>query len=259
MLFYDLFKELIGYIPERLGFLSGFFYETMPYVLMACALFTAFFGLKYLAAWNGVSFFLIGLALSSSALLPKRDLTDLDYWISLAFCLIIAILCAIFSKYLFRVQLVVTTFFAVYATLPSYITYFGETFSEIVSAVVALSVAFLTVKYKYIIMIFVTSFTGAFAFWGVMEDSYGVKHKILFALLTGVVASAFQILINYEQLKETYEEVKKKYKTTKKTSEKAYHEIRDKIHEHEEHKETKKENKPETYEEREDDENEKTD
>ena len=76
---------------------------------------------------------------------------------------------------------------------------------------------------------------------------------------SGCTAEACSLRDNYEQLKETYEDVKKKYKTTKKTSEKAYHEIRDKIHEHEEHSKTKKENKPETYEEREDDENEKTD
>ncbi len=233
MLFYDLFKELIGYIPERLGFLSGFFYEAMPFVLMACALFTAFFGLKYLAAWNAVSFFFIGLALSAEYLLPKRDLTDIVYWTWLAVCFIIAVLCAVFSKYLFRVQLVVTAFFAIYATLPSYITFFGETFSKIISAIVALSVGFLTVKYKYIVMIFVTSFSGSFAFWGVAEERYGVPYKVLLAFFTGVAACAFQVLINRKRLEETYKDVKKKYETTKKTGEKAYHEIKEKLHEHE--------------------------
>ena len=233
MQFYELYKDLIGYIPERLSFLSGFFYEALPFVLMACALFTAFFGLKYLAAWNGVTFFFLGLSLSASALLPKRDLTSSAYWLWLGVCLVIGIVCAVFSKYLFRVQLVVTTFFAIFASLPSYILHFGELFSKIVSAVVALALAFLTVKYKYIIMIFVTSFSGSFVFWEVMEDRYGAKYKVVFAILMGIAAAGVQVLMNYEQLKETYKDVKKKYKITRDTGEKAYDEVKDKVETHE--------------------------
>ncbi|GEM_PF-1063798 len=233
MEFYDLFRDLIGYIPKRLGFVSDFFYEALPLVLIASALFMAFFGLKYLSLWNGVTFFFLGLTLSADVLLPKRNLSDITYWSLLALCLIIGVLCAVFSKYLFRLQLVLTTFLVTWAALPSYITFFGDTFARTVSAIVALALAFLTVKYKYLILLFTTSFSGSFILWGVIEDRYGVPYKTALAILMGIAASAFQVYFNREQLRETYKDVKRKYKITKKTSEKAYHELQD-AHEHHE-------------------------
>ena len=60
MQFYDLFKDAISYIPERFTVLNNVVSAFLPFVLMACALLTAFFGLKCVKWWCMLTFFFFG-------------------------------------------------------------------------------------------------------------------------------------------------------------------------------------------------------
>ena len=222
MQFYDLFRNLLTYIPDRFSYVSGFFSELLPLLLMVCALFTAFFGLKCGSLWCGTTFFLLGSSLSAQYILPSVDFQDLGFWFALSLCVIIGVLCAYFSKYLYRVQLAVSLFFLVLTGMPPFIFHFGDLFARIVSAVVALALAFLSVKYKYLIVIVTTSFSGSFIFWNVISSNYyDVPFEFFVASFMGVAALCFQVYFNREQLKETYKDVKMKYKKTKRAGEKA--------------------------------------
>lgn len=215
MQFYDLFRTLLDYIPERLSFVSDFFGSVLPFVLMACALFTAFFGLKCASLWCSGTFFFLGLTFSAHYILPAVNLKNFDYWLALGICIIIGVLCAFFSKYLYRVQLTVSLFFLVLAGMPSFIFFFGDIFAKVISAVVALALAFLSVKYKYIIVILTTSFSGSFIFWNVVSNVYELPFEFLISAAMGVAALCFQVIWNREQLKETYKDVIAKYNKTR--------------------------------------------
>ena len=227
MQFYDLFRELIGYIPERFGAISSVFYSVMPFVLMACALFTAFFGLKCAGWWCALTFFFLGATVSSKYILPAVNIYDFWFWIMFGACLIIGVLCAYFSKYLFRAQLAASEFLIVYAALPSFILYFGDIPSKIISAVVALAIVFLTVKYKYIFVIPTTAFSGSFIFWEAAQGYVDFGQKTVNAIIMGIVATAFQCYISRDKLKETYKDVKKKYNKTKDEGERVMYYVKD--------------------------------
>ena len=66
------------------------------------------------------------------------------------------------------------------------------------SALAAAAFVCLFVKYRYIVTIATTSFTGSFLFWDVLADRYGVPLTTLWAVLTGVFALFSQILINHD-------------------------------------------------------------
>ncbi len=230
MQFYDLFKDLIGYVPADYGEVRSFLGFMLPVVLVVCALFTSFFGLKCAALWCSVTLFFVGSSFSAKYLLPNRDLTDANFWIMFAVCLIIGMLLGVFSKYPARIQLIVGLFTLVYASLPSFISFFGETFSKVISFIVALALAFLTVKYKYIIIIATTSFSGSFIFWNVMDDEFSIKYKTFYAVVMGIAALAFQCYMNYDKLKETYKDVKMKYEKTERGGKKAVKVAKEKMH-----------------------------
>lgn len=228
--FYDFFKSLLDYIPQELSGVHAFFISLLPYILMVCSLFTAFFGLKCAKWWCALTFFFLGASVSSQLLLPSVDLDDMRFWIMLGVSISVGIICGYFSKYLYRAQLVISMFTLVYAALPSFILFFGDAVSKAVSLLVGLALAFLSVKYKYIIAIATTSFSGSFIFWGVIEDTFSVPYKTLFAVLTGIAALAFQCYMNRETLKNTYKDVKEKYKKTEKEGKKAVKFIKEKTH-----------------------------
>ncbi len=230
MQFYDLFKTIINYIPDAFSPVRAFMWEAMPYVLMGCALFTSFFGLKCAGIWCGLTFFWMGGTLAARFLLPAFNMYDFWFWTMFGVCIAIAVLCAYFSKYLFRAQLMISSFLLVYSSLPAFVWYLGERGAVAVSLIVAAAIAFLTVRYKYLLVIITTSFSGSFIFWEVVSDRYGVPYEKLWAVLMGFVALAFQCYICREQLKETYKDVKEKYKKTEKGSKKAYRYLDDKVH-----------------------------
>ncbi len=230
MQFYEFFKSVLDYVPDSYGYARDFMWSIMPYILMGCALFTAFFGLKCANAWCYVTFFLMGGSLSAKYLLPAFNMYDFWFWFMFAVCLTIAILFAFFSKYLFRAQLVVSMFFLVYSALPAFVWYLGERGADAVSIIAALALAFLTVKYKYILVIATTAFSGSFIFFEVAGDLYGVPYTRLFGILLGIAALAFQCYICREQLEETYRDVKMKYKKTEKGGKKLYHKLDEKVH-----------------------------
>ena len=214
MQFYDFFKELVDYIPSQYGFIRGFAMVMMPYLLMACALFTSFFALKCGKWWCALTFFWLGGTVSARYLLTTRDPYELRFWVMLGVCISIAVFAAYLSKYLFRAQLVISNFTLVYASLPAFLFYLGDIPARIVSAIVAAAMAFLTVKYKYIIIIVTTSFSGSFIFWDMAESMYGVKYKIVWAVLMGIVALAYQIMMNADALIDTYLDVTDKVERT---------------------------------------------
>lgn len=234
MQFYDLFKDLMSLIPESLSGVRGLFSEVLPFVLLACSLFTAFFGLKCAGLWCSLTFFFTGVVVSAQLLLTDPDIYELWYWIALSVCLSVGVICAFFSKYLARVQLVASEFALVFASVPTVLLFLGGVPAKVVSFIIALAIAFLTVKYKYIIIIVTTSFSGSFIFWEVIEQHFAFRYKLLCAILTGVAALAFQVWMNWEQLKNTYEDVKKKAEKTKHGGEKAIAYVKE-HHEHHEH------------------------
>lgn len=236
MQFYDLLRTFIEYIPERFSFISDFFGGVLPYVLMGCALFTAFFGLKCAALWCSVTFFFLGSSLAAQYIITTVNLKDFEFWFALGICLSAGVICAVFSKYLYRLQLLVSLFFLVLAGMPPFISHASDLFARIVSAIIALALAFLSVKYKYIIVIITTSFSGSFIFFNVLSQMVDVPYEFAISSLLGVAALAFQVIFNREQLKETYKDVKMKVTKTKHGGEKAYGKIKEEIERHEQKK-----------------------
>ena len=206
MQFYGLFEKIINYIPDSFTIVREYIYIALPFVLMACALFTAFFAYY---------------------ILPAVNYNDVVFWIMGGVCLLVGILCAYFSKYLFRAQLVVSNFALVYASLPAFIVFLGDIPSKIVSAIVAGAMAFLNIKYKYLFILLTTSFSGSFIFWEVIENRYNIKYTFVYAIIMGVLAFAFQCYMNRKQIKDTYKDVKKKYKKTKDEGEKIITKLED--------------------------------
>ncbi len=235
MQFYEFFKSLLDYMPPQFQGVQSFLSVMLPYVLMACALFTSFFGLKCAGMWCATTFFFLGSAISSRLILPGFSVYSFEYWLLFGVCISIGLVCAYFSKYLFRVQLLASMFVLVYAALPPFISFFGDIFSRIISLIVAAALAFLTVKYKYILVIATTAFSGSFIFWGVAEEQFGIKLKLLLGILMGVVALAFQCINSIDKLLDTYDDVKKKYEITSKESKKAYGFVKGKMEDYIEH------------------------
>ena len=227
MQFYGLFEKIINYIPDSFTIVREYIYIALPFVLMACALFTAFFGLKCAGLWCAATFFGIGTSLTAYYILPAVNYNDVMFWIMGGVCLLVGILCAYFSKYLFRAQLVVSNFALVYASLPAFIVFLGDIPSKIVSAIVAGAMAFLNIKYKYLFVLLTTSFSGSFIFWEVIENRYNIKYTFVYAIIMGVLAFAFQCYMNRKQIKDTYKDVKKKYKKTKDEGEKIITKLED--------------------------------
>ena len=214
MEFYSFLKELVGYVPDGSGLVREAFHAFLPYFLMACALFTAFFALKCAAWWCGLTFFMLGSTVTSQWLLPHYSLNDFQYWLFFGVSIAVGILCAYFSKYLFRAQLGASTFLTVLAALPSFATQVGAVAAHVTSAVIAAAFVYLFVKYRYLVTIVTTSFTGSLVFWDVIEAMTGVQHKMLWAVLTGIFALFSQTLINHDKLAKTYLELRKKLAKT---------------------------------------------
>lgn len=223
MQFYDFFKELISYIPERFNQLNAVFDAAMPFVLMACALLTAFFGLKCVSWWCSLTFFFLGAGLSSKYLIKDVDIYSEYFWVMLGISISAGVVLAVFSKYPARLQLLISQFVIIYAALPHFIIEIGENAAKAVGLIVALAVTFLTVKYKYLITIPTTAFTGSFIFWDVAFLYGDFGNERLNGILMGIIALGFQCIISKEQIKETYNDVKKKVKITEKEGRRAVH------------------------------------
>ena len=230
MQFYDLFKDAISYIPERYTVLNNVVSAFLPFVLMACALLTAFFGLKCVKWWCMLTFFFFGTSVSYKYLVDSIDFYDFKFWLLIALCVSAGIICALFSMYLARIQLAGSEFLIIYSALPPLILAAGEVPAKIVSALVALAVVFLTVRYKYLVLLPTTAFSGSFIFWEVAVRYTEIGNEKLNGIIMGVLAFAFQCYISREQLNNTYEDVKKKVKKTEKGGEKAVSYVERKVH-----------------------------
>lgn len=118
-------------------------------------------------------------------------------------------LCAYYSKRLFKLQLFITTFFMVFATLPSYIDFISNIGAVIIGFAVALIAGILSTKYKYIVTIITTSYSGAFMLFGVFEANAGLGHTAasVLSVITGTIGLGVQCYVEREELKETYERI----------------------------------------------------
>ncbi|MCR5207789.1 MAG: tyrosine-protein phosphatase [Eubacterium sp.] len=215
MQFYDLYKDIISYIPEKYVLIQSAADFILPFVLMACALVTAFFGLKCVGWWIKVSFFLFGTGAASKLLIKNVDFYDFYFWLFLGISLAAGIFCALVSKYLSRLELAGSEFLIIYAALPSFFSVLGKLPAQLISIIAALCVVFLTVKYKYLIIIPTTSFSGSLLFWQMLSRYVEVGDERLWGITMGVAAFGFQCLTSREKIKETCKDVKKKAKTTK--------------------------------------------
>ena len=109
-------------------------------------------------------------------------------------------------------QLFATAFFMVFAALPSYLAFLGRAASVAVGFAAAVTAGILSTKYKYIVTIVTTSFSGAFILFGVLEANAGLTHfaASVFSVLAGAAGLTLQCFVERKESKETWENLKAK-------------------------------------------------
>ena len=212
MEFYELLEKIIAAIPAEFENIRTGAETALPWILGICSAATCFFGHAVHKIWNAFFFFWIGFLLPvfTIGLLFEPGGTGMDLLI--VFGVICGGFCAYYSKKLFKLQLFITTFIMVFVTLPSYLTFLGDTGSAFVGFAAALAAGILSTKYKYLVTIATTSFSGAFMLFGVFEANLGLSHTVaaVLSVLTGIAGLCSQCYIERKELKEIYEKLKEK-------------------------------------------------
>ena len=89
--------------------------------------------------------------------------------------------------------------------------------SVFVGFLLAIILAFVSVKYKYLTVIVTTSFTGAMLFWDMVAAKTGMSHVVvmLLTVLAGTAGLVTQCYIEREELKTSLTEVKEVHRKAK--------------------------------------------
>ena len=217
MEFYELLEKIINAIPSGYENIRYAAEAALPWILGICSAATCLFGHKIHKIWNAFFFFWIGFLVPVFiiGLLFKTT----GFWMNalIVVGIICGAACAFYSKKLFKLQLFITTFIMVFTTLPSYLTFLGSAASVAVGALAALAAGILSTKYKYIITIITTSFSGSFMLFGVFEANVGLSHTAASALsvIAGIIGLGIQCYIERKELKETWEKLKEKKEKVK--------------------------------------------
>lgn len=212
MEFYELLEKIIGAIPpgyENVRFAAE---SALPWILGFCSAATCLFGHKVHKIWNAFFFFWIGFLFPVFIIGLIFEPAGSRMSALIIFGIICGIICAFYSKKLFKAQLFITTFIMVFAVLPSYLTFLGSAGSVAVGFIAALAAGILSTKYKYIVTIITTSFSGAFMLFGVFEANLGLAHSAasVLSVITGIIGLAVQCCVERKELKETWETIKEK-------------------------------------------------
>lgn len=221
MEFYELLEEFIGAIPPGYESVRAAAEAALPWILGICSAATCFFGHTVHKIWNAFFFFWIGFLVPVFALGLIFGSDQTAMYIYIAIGIVCGGLCAFYSKKIFKVQLFVTAFIMVFTTLPSYLTFLGGTAANIIGFVIAVAAGVLSTKYKYIMTICTTAFSGAFMLFGIFEANFALSHPAASALavITGILGLCVQCFMERKELKETWEQLKNKKNKLKKGSE----------------------------------------
>ena len=218
MEFYELLEEITEAVPAGYENIAALLTAALPWVMGICALATCFFGHKVHKIWNAFFFFWIGFLtpVFVIGLLASPE----GFWMELVILLGVVTggVCAFFSKKLLKLQLFVTTFFLAFAALPSYLLFLGEIGSVAVGFLGAVAAGVLSMKYKYIMTLVTTSFTGASLFFVPVQAKTALSDgaAAILSLLLGAAGLAVQIFIERKELQESGEAVVNGFRTAKK-------------------------------------------
>ena len=212
MEFYELLKEIVGFIPDEFQLLRELSALALPWVMGICTAATCFFGHKLHGIWKAFLFFWIGFFFPLLIIQLILKLDGALFWISVALCAALGVLCAVKSKKLHKIELFVTTFFLVFIAVPPYLSFLGNFGSAAAGFITATAAAILSIRYKYITVIVTTGFTGAFLLFGMIENITGLSHTLITALavFAGLAGIAVQCFVERKELKETSEHLKKR-------------------------------------------------
>ncbi len=219
MEFYEFFEKLIDFFPEGYESAKAMCQACLPWLYAIFTIATCFFGHFMHKVWNACLFFSIGFFLPLIILFAVlKEPSGVLFWILVLACLAIGVLCAVYSKHLFKTKLFITTFVMVYITVSDYLITIGKGIGILVGLLLALIAGILSIKYKYMMLMITTSFSGSFLFWNWMEDQLSFSHLLMtaFAVLMGCLGLAVQIFVEKEELKESYHGIRKHSEKVKK-------------------------------------------
>lgn len=218
MEFYELLEKIIHAIPAEYATTAAALSAALPWILGFCSAVTCFFGHKIHKIWNAFFFFWIGFLVPVFVIGLLTDPNETGMQALIGFGVICGALCAFFSKKLFKLQLFVTAFFMVFATAPAYLTFIGQVGSLLAGFVIAVVAGILNMKYKYIMTILTTAFSGAFLLFGVFEAQVGLSHTAatILSLAVGAAGFALQCFVERKELQESWEQLQQNYKNAKK-------------------------------------------
>ncbi len=207
MEFYEFFERVFSYIPDDFSTLRGICETILPLLFGLFTLATCFLGHFMHKVWNACFFFAIGFFVPLFIIFAIFMPTGTAFWLLVAGCLIFGIFCAVFSHHLHRIKLFITTFLMVYITVSGHIITFNTGVAVIVGLVLGVIAAIISIRYKYITVLFTTAFTGSFMFWTMLEVKFSINHILILiiAVIMGVGGLLLQCYIEREELHASYD------------------------------------------------------
>lgn len=94
--------------------------------------------------------------------------------------------------------------------------------------ILAIAAGILSIKYKYIMVIITTSFSGSFMLFNIIESKTNFSHIpiTIFSIVFALIGLAVQCYVEREELKETYEHLKERKKQIKSAPDKIKNKIK---------------------------------
>lgn len=217
MEFYEFFEKIISYIPNNIEHLRTICEAVLPWLFGFFTLATSFAGHFMHKVWNIFFFFGIGFFVPLLIIFALINPTGFFFWVIVAICVAIGVLCAVYSHHLHKTKLFITTLLMVYIAVSGYVIALGTGLAVLIGIIVAVTAAILAIKYKYLAVIATTAFSGSMMFWDMIEAKFTVNHTLVMvlAIVMGACGLAVQCVVEKNELKETYEEVKEKSKKVK--------------------------------------------
>lgn len=220
MEFYELIEKIIEAIPSGYENVRLILETVLPWILGFFAIATCFAGHFVHKIWNAFFFFWIGFLIPVFVIGFPLKAQGAGLNALIIFGIVCGVLCAYFSKKLHKMRLFVTSFLMVFITLPSYLKFLGSALSVITAFAVGTAAGILSAKYKYIMTIITTAFSGSFMFFSVIEAHSGISHfaACAMAVFMALGGLAVQCFVEREELKESLEQLREKRKKVKKFS-----------------------------------------
>lgn len=156
----ELLQEALEFAPPQYAYVNEALQTYLPYLLLAVAGVTCFFGYRIHRIWNACLFFTIGFLVGalSGIFFPAT----ISIWVFIGAGAVLGSLAAWQSHRLHWLQLFIFNAFMVFAALPDLLTTFlPRTAALLIGLAAAIVVGLLAAKYKYIVTILTTSIHGA--------------------------------------------------------------------------------------------------